>query len=352
MLFSEKQFNFLKKAFLITLGLVILVYLIYLLAEIIAMLIIALLLAMIFNPVVDFIEKRGISRLAAVLFVFILTGFFVFIGISFLLPRIVRQFNTLALVITPDNLKLLFSQVEKTIASFFPFFDSAQFVNRFISFTQNLLFGWVGNISKLFYSIVSLIAILVIVPFLTFFLLKDNKKIIRGIVYIMPNKYFEVAYWIINKISKELSRFVRGWIMDATLVGLMSGVGLALLGIQNAASIGFIAGVGHLIPYFGPVIGGIPAIIISIIQFGNFSMLPNIILLFLIVYTIDNGFIQPHVFSKNTDLHPIVIILLILIGSKALGVFGMLLAVPAATVIRTASREIYYGYKNYKIIRI
>jgi predicted PurR-regulated permease PerM len=352
MLFSEKQFNFLKKVFLITFALVIVIYLTYLLAEIIAMLIVALLIAMIFNPVVDFIEKRGISRITAVIFVFSFTGFLVFIGISFLMPRIVRQFNAIALVVTPENLNLLLHQVERTIESFFPFLNSGELINKLLGFIQNLLFGWINNISQLFYSIVSLIAILVIVPFLTFFLLKDNKRIVSGMVYIMPNKYFEVSYWIINKISKELSRFVRGWIIDAILVGLMSWVGLVLLGIQNAASIGFIAGVGHLIPYFGPVIGGVPAIIISIIQFGNFSMFPNIVLMFLIVYTIDNGFIQPHVFSKNTDLHPIVIILLILIGSKLLGVFGMLLAVPAATVIRTAAREIYYGYKNYKIIRI
>ncbi|MBM4171083.1 MAG: AI-2E family transporter [Ignavibacteria bacterium] len=352
MLFSEKQFNFLKKVFLIILALVVVIYLTYLLAEIIAMLIVALLIAMIFNPVVDFIEKRGIPRIAAVIFVFSLTGFLVFIGISFLMPRVVRQFNTIALIVTPENLNQLLNQVEKTIESLFPFLNSGHLINKLLGFIQNLLFGWINDISQLFYSIVSLIAILVIVPFLTFFLLKDNKRIISGMVYIMPNKYFEVAYWIINKISKELSRFVRGWIIDATLVGLMSGVGLALLGIQNAASIGFIAGVGHLIPYFGPVIGGVPAIIISIIQFGDFSMLPNIVLMFLIVYTIDNGFIQPHVFSKNTDLHPIVIILLILIGSKLLGVFGMLLAVPAATVIRTFAREVYFGYKNYKIIRM
>ena len=132
----------------------------------------------------------------------------------------------------------------------------------------------------------------------------------------------------------------------------MSGVGLALLGIHNAASIGFIAGVGHLIPYFGPIIGGIPAIAISLIQFGDFSMLPNIIMLFIIIYTIDNGFIQPNVFSRGTDMHPLIIILLILVGSELLGIFGMLLAVPTATVIKTAAREIYYGYKNYKIIRV
>jgi predicted PurR-regulated permease PerM len=168
----------------------------------------------------------------------------------------------------------------------------------------------------------------------------------------MPNRYFEMSYWVTKKMGVELSRFVRGWIFDAFAVGFLSAIGLSILGIKNPISIGFVAGVGHLIPYFGPIIGGIPAIIISIVQFGDFSMLPNIVIMFLLVYTFDNGFIQPNVFSKSTDLHPLLIIILILAGSQVMGILGMLLAVPAATVLRTAAREIYLGYKNYRIIRL
>lgn len=352
MALTEKQFNLLKKIFVIVISITILTYLTYLLAEIITMLIISLLIAMIFNPIVDFLEKNGFPRFISVLAVFVLTGLLIFSLLSFLMPKIVNQFNSLGTALTPENMKSLINKLETTLKSFFPFLNSVHLADRIIGFVQNLIFGWVNNISNILYSLVSVIAILVIVPFMTFFLLKDNARIFRGIVNIMPNKYFEVSYWVIRKISNELSRFVRGWILDAFLVGLMSGIGLALLGIQNAASIGFIAGVGHLIPYFGPVIGGLPAIIISLIQFGNFAMLPNILLLFVIIYTLDNGFIQPNIFSKNTDLHPLIIILLILIGSETLGILGMLIAVPAATVIRTAAREIYFGYKKYKIIRV
>lgn len=316
------------------------------------MLIVSILIAMIFNPVVNFIEKRGFKRWIAVLVTFCTTFALMFIGLSYLIPKLLTQFNTLSKAVSPDNITLLFGQTEKTFKTLLPFLNSVNFTDRLIAFLQNMMLGWVNNISSIFYSLVSVAAILVIVPFMTFFLLKDNDKLLRGVINIMPNKYFEVSYWVIKKISIQLSRFVRAWILDAFMVGLMSGLGLTFLGIDNAASIGLIAGVGHLIPYFGPIIGGIPAIAISLIQFGNFSMFPNIVMLFVIIYTIDNGFIQPNIFSKGTDLHPLVIILLILVGSELLGVFGMLLAVPTATVIRTAAREIYYGYKNYKIIRV
>ncbi|MEW6507046.1 MAG: AI-2E family transporter [Bacteroidota bacterium] len=347
---SDKQFHSLKKVIIALTILAIIIYLAYLFSEIIAMLIISLLIAMIFSPIVDFLEKRGLQRFLSVLAVFILTGILIFSLLSFLLPKIINQFNELGLALTPQNIKSLVGDIEKALTSFFPFLNSTQLADKIVTFFQNIIFGWVNNISNILSSIVSIVAILIIVPFMTFFLLKDNRVLMKGIVNVMPNRFFEVSYSVIKKISQELSRFVRGWILDAFLVGLMSGVGLALLGIQNAASIGFIAGAGHLIPYFGPIIGGLPAIIISLIQFGDFSMLPNILLLFIIVYTFDNGYIQPNIFSKNTDLHPLVIILLILIGNEVMGIFGMLIAVPAATVVRTATHEIFNGYKNYKII--
>jgi predicted PurR-regulated permease PerM len=71
-----------------------------------------------------------------------------------------------------------------------------------------------------------------------------------------------------------------------------------------------------------------------------------------IVYALDNGIVQPYVFSKSVDMHPIVIILLIIAGSQLFGVLGMLLAIPTATVIKTAATEIYFAFKNYKIARI
>jgi predicted PurR-regulated permease PerM len=186
---------------------------------------------------------------------------------------------------------------------------------------------------------------------MTYFILKDNKRIIKGMINIMTNRYFEMSYSVIHQISVQLGRFVRGWIFDAFLVGLLSAIGLSILGIKNSVTIGFVAGIGHLIPYFGPIVGGIPALLISIVQFGNLSMLPSIIIMFLIVYTLDNGFIQPNVFSKSVDLHPLAIIVLIIIGSEVMGVIGMLLAVPVATVLRTAAKEIYLGYKQYRIIK-
>lgn len=349
---NEIQLKKSRRYFLILVSIIVILLLSILLSDILSLLAVSILLSLIFNPIVEFLERRVISRLVSVLLVFIIVALIISASFSFLLPRILNQFNNLSATLTQDNLQLFLVQIEKSLKTAFPFLSSLNIVEKFTNFSKEMILNWGNNLSNIVYSIVTIISILVIVPFMTFFLLKDKKQLVRSIINIMPNKYFEVSYSVIDKIGTQLGRFVRGWILDAFIVGLLSGIGLSILGINNPVSIGFIAGVGHLIPYFGPIIGGVPAIIISLIQFGNFSMLPSILVMFLCVYAIDNGFIQPNVFSKATDIHPLGIIILIVVGSQILGVLGMLLAVPIATVIKTASREIYLGYKNYKIIRV
>lgn len=332
-------------------GIALLLYFSVIVFDIIVMLVLSILLAFIFNPLVMFFEKNGVNRLISVILVFLIAAVVITFGFSVFIPKVAKQMNVLAANLTEENVEQVLGQFNTTIDNLIPFVSGEEVTQKISEFFSNLLFDSINNISDIVTSIISVLAISVIVPFMTFFILKDKHKIVKGIIDIMPNKYFEVSYWVIKKISHQLGRYVRSWIFDAFIVGAMATIGLAVLGIQNSITIGTIAGIGHLIPYFGPVIGGLPAIIISLIQFGDLSMLPSITLVFVIIYTFDNGYIQPNVFSKGTDIHPLMIIILILIGSQAMGILGMLLAVPTASVIKTAAREIYFGYKNYRIIR-
>jgi predicted PurR-regulated permease PerM len=352
MLFSELLVKKILKLFAGLAFLVLFLILGYHFLNIIVMLLIALLLSLIFNPVVTFLERNGIKRIFSVLLVFAIGSVLIVLALSVLIPKIISQLNTITLTLSKENFANFIQQIEDAFKNYIPLKLTTNIADQLSEYLSSLFFTSIDNISEIVSSIVSILAISIIVPFMTFFLLKDYSALVKAIINIMPNKYFEMSYSIITSINKQLGRFVRGWILDAFLVGVMAAIGLTILGIKNSITIGFVAGIGHLIPYFGPVIGGLPAIIISLIQFGDFSMLPSITIMFTIIYTFDNGYLQPNLFSKSTDIHPLMIIILILIGSQLLGVIGMLLAVPIATVIKTASREIYYGFKYYKISRV
>jgi predicted PurR-regulated permease PerM len=330
----------------------VLIYLIYILADIIILLSISILLAFIFEPLVTILEKEGLNRLTSTLLIFAGLGFLVYFGISYLIPNLVIQMNQVITTLHVETLHKQILALENEIYKYLPFFSLGQLSKRIEEFISSGIVNSFDKLSTVLTSIISIITLLVIVPFITFFLLKDSKVILHSILQKMPNKYFEMSYWIFKNITIQLGRFVRGWVFDATFVGIACGFGYYFIGIKNALPLGLISGLGHLVPYFGPIIGGVPAIIISVIQYGNFSHVPFIVILMLIVYALDNGFVQPFVFAKSVDMHPIAIILLILIGSQLFGVIGMLLVIPFATVVRTAAKEIYYALKNYKIAKL
>jgi predicted PurR-regulated permease PerM len=349
---TDQTLSKIKRYILWGAALVLLAYLMYLLADIFIILILSALLSIIFEPFIKLIEDKGLTRLTATILIFIVAGFFIYLIFSYIIPQLSFQINQLIDILRSFSIHDQIALMEKEIHKYLPFFVVGSLSKNVESAISAYIVNSFNEFSTLVSSIVSIVAILVIVPFITFFFLKDSRKIFRGMLNVMPNKYFEMSYWIIKKISISMGRFVRAWIFDATFVGFCCGLGFYIIGIDNALILGVIAGLGHLVPYFGPVIGGIPAAIISIIQYGDLSHIPPLIVVISIIYAIDNGFVQPYVFSKSVEMHPVIIILLIIAGGTLFGVIGMLLAVPTATIIKTAAKETYFALKNYKIAKL
>ena len=340
------------KFILALVAIILTIYFAYLLINIIIISAIAILLYFIFAPFVKMLEGRGFSKTISALIVFAVFGFLIYWGLSYVIPKLYYQMNQLVAALKDISLNEELSAVEKKILGVFPLFNKGELAQKVQTIISTSFNDAINHVTQFLSGIISIIAVLIIVPFITFFILKDSAIIQKAIIHVVPNKYFEASYWVLKRISLQLGRFVRGWIFDATFVGLTIGFGFYFIGLPNALPLGVMAGLGHLIPYFGPIIGGVPAIILSIMQIGDLSQVPLIVMIVIITYSLDNGFVQPYVFSKSVDMHPIIIILLIITGNELLGIIGMLLAIPIATVIKTAATEIYFALKNYKIAKI
>lgn len=349
---SEANIIKFSRTFLLLILFAILIYFAYLIIEIFIILAISVLLALILAPFVHQLEEQGINRTFSTLIVFLGFIALIYLSLSVVIPKLIFQMNQLITSLKGFSINEELKVLEGKILRIFPFFVHGEISDRIQKFVSSQLTNTITHFYDYVSGLVSIVAVLVIVPFITFFLLKDSNKIRRELIHLAPNKFFEPSYWILKRVTLQLGRFVRGWIFDATFVGVVLGFGFWFIGIPNALPLGVIAGLGHLIPYFGPVIGGVPAMIISIIYTGDLSQIPLIIILVAFTYTVDNGVVQPYVFSKSVDMHPIVIILLIIAGSQLFGLLGMLLAVPTATVIKTAAKEIYFAFKNYKLAKL
>jgi len=338
--------------FLFLLGVVLLFYISYILVNVFVLIAVSVLLGFIFAPFVRLLEGQGFTRTISTLIIFIIFGFLLYLGLSFVIPKFFFQMDQVLVSLKDFSLNEELNELENRLLSLFPLFDKGELSLKIQGIMSTSFNDIINHITQYVSSIVSIAAFLVIVPFITFYLLKDSAVIQKGLIHVVPNKYFEMSYWILKRISLQLGRFVRGWIFDAMFVGIAIGFGFYFIGLPNALPLGVIAGIGHLVPYLGPVIGGIPAIVLSIMQTGDLSQVPLIMMIVALTYTLDNGFVQPYVFSKSVDMHPIIIIILIIIGSELFGIIGMLLAVPTATVIKTAATEIYFAYKNYSIAKL
>ena len=337
--------------FIALIALAAFIYFFYLLSNIFVLVALSVLLGFIFAPLVRLLEGKGFSRTLSTLLVFIAFGFLVYLGLSFVIPKFYYQMDQVISELKGFSLNEQLAVLEKKILNIFPLFQQGELAKKVETIISTSFNDAINHITSYVTGIVSVAAFLVIVPFISFFLLKDSATIQKGIIHIVPNKYFEMSYWILKRVSLQLGRFVRGWIFDATFVGVVIGFGFYFIGLPNALPLGVIAGLGHLIPYFGPIVGGVPAIILSIMQIGDLSQVPMIMFVVALTYTLDNGFVQPYVFSKSVDMHPIVIILLIIAGSELFGLIGIILAVPTATVFKTSATEIYFAYKNYSIAK-
>ena len=139
--------------------------------------------------------------------------------------------------------------------------------------------------------------------------------------------------------------------LQSRIVAFTSCVRLSSVGLSNALSVGIAVRLANTIPYFGTIIGYILSIIVSIIEVGNFSLVLPCILAILFVQMLDNIVLQPIIFSRSADMHPVAILFIIMIGAETAGILGMLVAIPIATIIKITFNQISWSLNNYYVFR-
>ncbi len=204
------------------------------------------------------------------------------------------------------------------------------------------LIGAAGNLLFTIFSVV----------FITFFFLKEQGLFVNFLVTIAPNEYDQSVKNAIDSISKLLTRYFGGVLLQITIITVFVSVLLGLLGIKNALLIGFFAGLINVIPYLGPIIGAGFGILVTVssnvgLQFypDLFTLLIHVAMVFAAMQLLDNFLLQPYIFSNSVLAHPLEIFIVVLMGAQVGGITGMVLAIPAYTVFRVIGREFLSEFK-------
>lgn len=323
-------------------------WLLYSLSTIITIVLLSALIAYILDPIASYLEAKGISRIYATVIIFLI--FFIIIGaVSWVfLPRLIGELYMLQQNLSLGSTSDLAQKIQTFITTNLGFIDAQSFdiegeVRNGISLLTDELLAVLGGL-------ISFISMVAIVPFVVFFLLKDGRNIKKAFIQLIPNRYFEMTLNVLHKIDQQLGWYLRGQFTEAFVVGVLSVIALWLLDVQYFIIIGIFAGLANMIPYVGPVAGAVPAVFVTVINGNEPIKIVYIILAFAVVQLIDNILLQPIVLSRSVHLHPLIIVFAVLIGGQFFGILGMLLAVPAAGIIKVTSSELYQGFRKFRLM--
>lgn len=311
--------------------------LIYLLRDVIFIVLLAGFLAAIMNPAVNYFERKKIPRWLGALFIYLFVILvFISIGLA-IIPTVVEQLKIFADQL-PDFIKQISSKIQTGINPL----AHDQFLEIFnnwlakSSLSTWSLFSFLGTVAG---RIVS-----VFMVFILAFYLSVRKTCVRSFINsIVPDKYQNFLSKFIEAIQREIGAWARGALLLCLYVGFIAYLGLLIIGVKFALVLALIAGLTEVIPYLGPWIGAIPAILIALTQSPSTALF--VIILYAGIQQIENAFISPYVMHRMIGLDPLAVILALLIGGKLAGPMGIILAVPAATIISILVKD-YLKYKK------
>ena len=317
-------------------------------------LVIALLLKFMLQPAVNFLETRGMRRLTALIVLYIVITIVVGAALCFVIPLLVKEARNFSsnLPLYEKMLENALIKIRELILQKFP----TAHIPDLYAFVHGYLEGQstnvVGALPRYLSTAASVVSIMAIVPVIAFFYLADGHLIQKALLRLAPNRYFEMFVLLSDKIMGAVQAFIRGQLIDALSVGIMTSIGLAIIGLPYFLVIGIIAGLGNLIPYLGPVIGFIPAFIVLLVSPIGFSTLGllKVFVVFIMVQFIEGTFIYPIAVGKSVNLHPLVVIIGVTIGGMLGGIVGMLIVIPIICVVKVTLEVLYSYLRQYSII--
>lgn len=340
------------RAVAIILGIALLLYFLWQIQSVIAYLAIAAVVALIGSPVVYFLRRKlkFPNLLAVILTMLLMMGIFAGI-IALFVPLLTEQGKNLSLLDIDDlqqKLNTLYSEITQYFGA------SPETVKQMLQESniekgvlERFDVGFIPNLLNTFLDVLSTASIgLFSVLFISFFFLKDRRLLQKGIITFVPESKESGTKNSIEKINGLLSRYFVGLLLQIFVLFIIYMVTLLIVGIENPIVIAFLCALFNIIPYVGPIIGGVVMIVLTMTStLGmDFStvILPKAGYVFIglvVGQVVDNFFSQPLIFSNSVKSHPLEIFLIIIIFGLLFGIVGMIVAVPGYTAIKVILKE-------------
>lgn len=318
----------------------------------------AYLIAYLFNPMLDWLQRRRVRRGVGILMVLLLLISFLALGILILiavvnqltafaqqLPQLIESggefFRGLLKRFNDFEKVPLISQYSDQLGEIWQR-NVSSFSQNALNFFRNLLQQsgtFIGNFAN---SVLQGLFIVI----LSIYLMSDYHKVNQTLLKMFPERWQPKVLELSAQVNTAIGGYLRGQILIATIVGSIVGIGLAIVGVPSALALGFIAGLFNIIPYLGVIIAIVPTILLALSVGWVKAVLAVVV--FIIANQLEGNVFSPMILGRTTNLHPATVLLSILVGVTMLGLWGALLAVPLVALGKLLLQNYYYTSRFYR----
>ena len=308
--------------------------LLYFIGSTITPIFVSILIAYLLNGVMNFFEGKNYSKKTAFYFsftIFLVFYLIVLVSLPYVTGQIASLINELpAIVAFVQNL------FDNLIIRYPNFFTTEQVEEIFASstsFIPSIAEQVLIQLNTGFSAIMNALIFLILTPILVFFFLKDKSEMLSYVTYFLPNKRILLSQ-IWSDLNTQLFGYVRGKALEMIIVGSVTTLAFLILGVNYSVILGILVGMSVLIPLFGAILVTIPVVAIGLFQWGLDTSFFIFLFVYLLIQILDGNVLFPLLMGNEVNLHPVLIILAILVFGGIWGFWGLLLAVPIATLIR------------------
>lgn len=333
-------------------------WLLWYFAGLVLYLVVGGLLAYLLRPLVDRLQGLGLRRVPAIVVAFVVLLAVISVLVTSIVPFVGQQVQELSQLINLDAATSVAAYIGNRIRELVPL-EAGVLERNVRQMGEALLQGDLVGGDRVAQTLSSAVSVLtnivyavIIIPFVTFFLLKDGMQLRRDLLHLVPNRYFEVTLAILDKVEMNIGRYFRGLLIQCTAIAIIASVLLWIVGLQSAIAIGIFTGVANTIPYFGPFLGFLCGTLVGIVQTGNMALVPGVAIAMALTQLADNVLLQPLIFSRAAQAHPLVILFVVLAGAQLAGIVGMLVAIPLTTILRVVGEQVLWSVRNYRTLSV
>lgn len=303
-----------------------------------------------FDPIVVFLEKRKVPRIIGFVLTFLVLIILIVLVVMNIIPQLAKQFmeltQSIPTYLEQINLWLTDLGQREEFRSLDLEKELSQ-MNLTISNIFNVaIVGVTNSLTRIAAIVMRFFVLLFTVPFILFFMFKDGHRFLDALSNFFPQSIRKELRETVKEMNETLSAYIGSTILDALIIGVMSYLAFVIFRQPYALLLAVICGVTNIIPYAGPFIGAVPAVLVAL--FVSPLQVLYVALSILVIQQLDGNLIKPLLMGKSLNIHPLTIILVLIASGSVAGVLGMLICIPVYAVIRTLILNLQKMYRIRK----